>query len=47
MLIFNHVYKKSKAKYTCLQKSAFVLRTMEATVEPPSLILILHYLLFS
>lgn len=37
---------KGKAKYTCLQKSPFVPRTVEATVEPQSLILILYYLLF-
>lgn len=32
MPIFNNVYM-GKAKYTCLQKPAFVVRTVEGTVD--------------
>lgn len=38
------MFIQGKAKYTCLQKPAFVVRTVEGTAEPLSLVLTLYYL---
>lgn len=39
------MFIQGEAKYTCLHKSAFVIRRIESTAEPQSLMLILlHFL---